>query len=269
MNAKAYWLGLLLLLTSFPLLAQMNTYTLDTRHQLASDLVPTLKELLPPGGSVTSFNNVLIIKTTADNFTQLQNIIEQLDTPIRQLMVSVTQDERIARNRRSLQVDGSLRAGDGEISLGDPEKDRLSIDYGTRSRNNQGTQRVRTLEGQPAFVQIGQQVPVTSTNGWNSSTQYQSVVRGFYVTVRVRDKVADVTIETRNDRLQTGGGQTPQGARPIDTQGATTRVQVRLGEWIAIGQLDEDSRQSDRQLNRRSDGTLSRRGSFYLKVDEI
>ncbi|WP_426417693.1 secretin N-terminal domain-containing protein [Aestuariirhabdus sp. LZHN29] len=266
---KRLLLSILLLVTSPSLLAEMETFTLDTQHQLASELVPTLRDLVAPGGTVTSFNNVLIIKTTADNYNQLRSVIDQLDTPIRQLLISVTQDERTARSRRAVRVDGSISAGDTEISVGDGDKDQISIDYGTRSRQGKGTQTVRAMEGQPAFVQIGEQVPVTSSNGWTTSTTYQSVVRGFYVTVRVREGFADVSINARNDRLQNNGKQALNGNRSIDTQSASTRVQVKLGDWVTIGGLDESGRSNNQQINSRSSGTLNRSGGFYLKVDEL
>ncbi|MCL6414899.1 hypothetical protein MIB92_04495 [Aestuariirhabdus sp. Z084] len=260
---KRWLLSLMLLFPSLPLMAEMKTYAVDTRHQLASELVPTLREIVSPGGTVTSFNNTLIIKTTPDNFDQLESLINQLDSPIRQLMISVTQDERTARNNRRIRVDGSISAGDTEISVGDKDKDQITIDYGTRSREGKGTQSVRAMEGQPAFIYIGEQFPVRSSNGWSTSTTYKSAVRGFYVTVHVRDNIASVSLEATNDRLQSNN------SKIVNTRGTATRVQVQLGEWAPIGGLDESSQQNNQQINARSSSTLNRSGGFYLKVDEI
>ncbi len=295
---KNWHLLLALILFSPSSHAAMKTYTLDTQHQLASEMVPTLQALVSPGGTVTSFNNVLIIKTTPDNFEQLQLVIRQIDAPLQQLMISVTTDEQKTRNDFDIRLDDKIKTGDGSISTGRSNKNKSSIDYGNASAYGSGTQDVRTIEGQPAYVQIGEEIPVTRSNGWSSNTGYKTVVRGFYVTVHINGEHANVSISSQNDQVnQHRYGQQnlrdnspqvevnteytdivingrkhrvkPIASRQISTQGTSTRVRIKLGEWVRIGGIDESRQGNNNQLNSYSRGGKNQSSGIFIRIDPI
>jgi hypothetical protein len=103
-----------------------------------------------------------------------------------------------------------------------------------------GTQQVQATEGYPALIQVGQSVPLT-TQGRDvygnpySSTQYRNVTRGFYVTASLSGERVHISISSNRDRMS----QANPGS--IDIQSTDTRVSGRLGEWINIGAVSEQS----------------------------
>lgn len=291
----------LLLLLSFSVLvapaeAAMKTYTLDAQHQLASEMVPTLQAIVAPGGVVTSYHNVLIIKTTPENFQQLQLVIQQMDSPLQQVLISMTSNQAQAHKDVAIQLDDEIKTGDGNISTGNGNINQLRIDYDNIAEVRSGTQGVRATEGYPAFVQVGEQIPVNNNNGWSSSTGYKTVMRGFYVTVQINGGYANIEIQAQNDRLNgpvsTGNGSnSPQvelnnnyteivingkkhRVKPIyerrtGTQGAATRVRVKLGEWVQIAGTPQVGERDSNQLNRYRNYDEEHSSELFLKVDPL
>ena len=67
-------------------------------------------------------------------------------------------------------------------------------------------QQIQASEGQPALIQIGQSIPITSTStdGYGriqSDTEYRNVTQGFYVTPSLSGDTVRLQISTNNDRM--------------------------------------------------------------------
>jgi type II secretory pathway component GspD/PulD (secretin) len=92
-------------------------------------------------------------------------------------------------------------------------------------------QQVQASEGMPALIQVGQSVPLTSSQtdsygDCSSQTQYRNVTQGFYVTASVTGDIVHLAISTNHDRMSQ--------ERPdvVNVQSTDTTVSGRLGEWI-------------------------------------
>ena len=62
------------------------------QHRMTDDVVPILRPLVAPGGTITGMNNQLIIKTTPDNLAEIKNVLQSLDRSPRRLLITVKQD---------------------------------------------------------------------------------------------------------------------------------------------------------------------------------
>jgi type II secretory pathway component HofQ len=247
--------ALLALLLSVPLAvlaADMVLEVVPLKHRLADELLPTLRALVAPGGTVTGLNDQLVIRTTPDNLAELERVLGALDTPLRQLRITVTQDISAQADVRSDELSVRLRAGDARAAVGGPpggpgarlgvggEDGRVDYrNFSTRGREDRGnTHFVTAVEGSPAFIAAGQVVPLPTQSAvltpYGAAVQesigYRDVGAGFYVTPRLGGD-GRVTLEVApfSERLTRGGGGT------IDARGLTTTVSGRLGEWIALG----------------------------------
>jgi type II secretory pathway component GspD/PulD (secretin) len=247
---------------------------IELKFRLADEIIPTVQPLLEPGGVLTGMDNVLFVRTSPGNFAQIQQAVAMLDRAPRQLLISVGQGT--VTDTDTTGVRGSATLGDGDVQVGinrPPGSEsgaRVQVDSRSQQANLRNVSSVRALEGTEAYIAIGHSAPVTTTSvtpGWNGpvvqqTTQYQEVSSGFYATVRVSGERVTLDISPQQQRLTSRN-------RTVETQGAATIVAGRLGEWIPIGAVREESAGSTAGLL--VWGTRSARSEYsaWVKVDEI
>jgi hypothetical protein len=259
---------------------QLEVITLKYRN--AEQVLPILQPLVAPGGTISGMNNRLFVRTTPANLAELKRVLDVVDSRPRQLMISVRQDADLDRSRRGAQVSGSADLGDaGRVTApGRPRPGGAAVGAGgveaqiyssDSQRTDQVSQSVRVLEGSPAFISIGQSVPVRGRQvvvgpggaGGQQWTEYRDVDSGFYVTPRIHGDTVTLEISAANDRLVNPN----TGASTI--QRVQTVVSGRLGEWIELGATGEQrSRDQSVILGRSSDASRDDR-RILLKVEEV
>ena len=221
---------ILALLAAGPLRAEeLHTEVVELGYTSVADIMPVLKPLVPAPGSVGGLYNMLVLNTTPDNLDDLLLVIQTLDRPPRNLMITVRHglDDRFHRSGSQAETRVSDSGAAAAITI-----------YDTRSSTNgTDTQRVRVLEGKPAFVHFGESVPVAQRSlilfggvaNVQDSIDYVDVGSGFYAVPRLSGNRVVVSISPERSRLDHAGGGV------IDVQSATTTVSGRLGEWLPLG----------------------------------
>ncbi|MEX6503730.1 secretin N-terminal domain-containing protein [Pseudomonas zhanjiangensis] len=246
-------LAALLLGLSLPLSAATEVIALNYRS--ADEVLPVVQSVLGNDGRVSPYGNQLIVNATPDKIAEVRQLLEQLDTRPRRLLISVASSDASYQRDSGYRVDGSISAGDAQAQIGRGEingRDQVRIIRRSTDSRAGGTQQVQASEGYPALIQVGQSVPLTSSGrdvyGQRySHTEYRNVTQGFYVTASLSGDIVHISISSNRDRLS----QFQPGV--IDVQGTDTRVSGRLGEWITIGGVDQHD-QADQSgfLQRRS-----------------
>lgn len=216
-------LASLLLLVSVAASAATEVLTLN--YRTSDELLPIAQNFIGRDGKVSGYGNQLIVNARAEKVQSLRELLAQLDKPSRRLLISVDTTDSNDQNRNGYSVNG---AGQTRI-----------ISRSTASRSG-GMQQVQASEGVPALVQVGQSVPFTSSQtdsygGLQTQTQYRDVTRGFYVTASVTGSTVHLNISTHNDRMS------QQRQDVVDMQSANTQVSGRLGEWITLAGMNEQS----------------------------
>jgi type II secretory pathway component GspD/PulD (secretin) len=277
--------ALLLALQCGTAAAQMRVEVIPLQHRMANDVIPVLQPLLAQGGSVTGMNNQLILKTTPENLAEIRAVLDNLDQRLRQLQISVRQDADQHGDFTRQSVAGRMDAGDVSIrqgrgagpdgvtvGVGDRE---VHVQYQRRDRSSDqadhGSYQVRTLEGQPAFIQTGQAIPipqriVAAHNGTlvvQDSVEYHNADAGFWVLPRVHGDQVTLMISPYTSRV--GPGPSPE----FDVQRAETTVSGQLGQWIAIAGIDQSTRRSSRELLSGTSEQLFENRNIQVRVDEI
>ncbi|MBU1333049.1 MAG: secretin [Gammaproteobacteria bacterium] len=240
MNARLLLASTLLALSTW---SQAATEVMPLNYRTADELLPVVQSVLGNEGKVTPYGNQLIVNASSAKLEEVRTLLGQLDTQPRRLLISVDSSDNSSQQDRGYRADGSISAGNGQIQIGQGEqagRDQVRIISRSTNSRSGGTQQVQTSEGYPALIQVGQSVPLTqrSTGPYGqvySETQYRDVTRGFYVTASLTGDIAHITISSNRDRLST----TQPGA--IDVQSTDTRVSGRIGEWISIGGISEQS----------------------------
>lgn len=236
--------------------AQAASEVIQLHFRMAQDVLPMAQSVLGHEGRASAYGNQLIVNASQDKIDELRSVLEQIDTEPRRLLITVDTQGNQYNRERGYQTDGTIGGRHGEIVIGQGEqrgRDQVRI-IRNNTQNRDGSQRtVQALEGSAALVQIGQSIPLRSTHYGpygqvQEHTEYRSVNQGFYVTATVHGNNVQIEIDSQNDR------RSQQYNNVIDTQSTSSRVSGRLGEWISVSAINQDS-------NQRQDGFLQKRYS--------
>ena len=227
------WLGFGLLALAPVLCSAAGLEIIPLPHRLVSEVLPLLGPLLAPEGTLTGTNNQLIIKTTPVNLAEIERALASIDVPFTRLRIPVAQSRVDHSNLGSPSAGGAYRAPGAGRQLA------LEARTGTRAGgyDQQVGQSVLTLDGQPAYINVGQisAVPVVLGNGlapgqWVSiGNSVQTASTGFYVTPHLRQDSVLLSLDSRLERFA------PDGSNTIASNATTVNLNAQLAEWVVVG----------------------------------
>ncbi|MBA1205207.1 secretin [Pseudomonas capeferrum] len=211
------------LLLTVSLAVQAATEVLQLEHRTGAELLPTVQSFLGRDGTVSTFENKLIVNASQARIAELRGLLQQLDTAPRRLLISVDSDDRNFQDTR-----GGARI----------------IRQGTSNRSG-GLQQIQASEGKPALIQVGRSVPfnTTSSDGYGgviAEVEYRNVTQGFYVTPSLNGDSVRLEISTNNDRMS------QERDDVVNVQSTDTTLTGKLGEWMVLAGANQQS-QADRQ----------------------
>jgi hypothetical protein len=275
------WLVAALLWCAAAQAQQTVLEVITLKYRNADQVIPVLRPLLDPRGTITGTNNRLILRTTPANLAELKQVLDVIDARPRQLMISVRQDADLDRTRRGGQISGSVEIGDNaRVSVpGRPRPGGATVQGGgaraqvyssEAQRTDRVSQTVQVLEGNAAFIRVGQSVPVRTQQAivgpggatTVQSTEFRDVDTGFYVVPRVSGDRVTLEISSANDRVINPA----TGASSI--QRVQTVVTGRLGDWIELGGTSETRAQDESVILGRSSDAGRDYRRLMLKVEE-
>ncbi len=259
------------------------------KHRLADELVPVVRPLLVPGESVSGMDSRLIVRAAPRTFAQIERLLAEVDTPRRNLRISVRHAGESERVQDNQGVSGDVRRGNTRIvneasfttngtrSTGGVTVGRTGPDGNVQLRSQRhvttkretSTQNLTVLDGGRAFLRVGESIPqvqpflvlVGNRLGVVAGIQYQDVTTGFEVEPRILGEQIKLTVTPRL------AFRSNQGAQSINFQELSTVVTVKPGEWVDLGGAVESSNEINRQIlsTRRSTGSEDSR--FLIRVD--
>lgn len=266
---------------------EMIMEIIPLQHRMTDDVVPILRPLVAPGGTITGMNNQLIIKTTPDNLAEIKNVLQSLDRSPRRLLITVKQDIGGQIHTQEHSVSGKYSSGNISIKSRDPGHSHEGViisgkdDEGnivryrgldtTSETDDENAFSVQALEGYPAFIQSGQSVPVQNRTAYvtpdgvvvNDNIEYHDATSGFYVLPRLNGDRVTLLVAPRLSRIK------PGQAPVFDVQNVETTASGRLGEWIELGGIDQSFSDNSRQTLSSSRTRGQELRSVLIKVVEI
>jgi len=281
-----------LLLCCIPLCAaaQQAMEIIPLKYRTVEQVMPALQPFVEPGGALSGMNNQLILRGSARNREQIRQALAAIDTPVRRLLIRVSQNRDAENRQQSAEVSGSVGLGSnvriiqppggslrggGQIELRRGESNAnldARIHDASNSRDSRSSQVVQVIEGGRAFIQVGQSLPlplrqvVLGPGGVvvTDSMVYRDIGQGFYA---VPQLVGDrVTLEI-SPQFDTPGSRGTGGA--VDTQRVSTTVSGRLGEWIELGGSAQQATGRERGNLGVGGSELRDNRSVWLLVEEL
>lgn len=233
---------------------------IELQSRGAEELVPMLKPLAGEKATVAGQGRHLFLRAAPERMEELRQIIETLDRPPRQLMISVYQGRLSTGQLDALRIDTGL----------DPKHQGNSL-RNTRTRNRlDATHRVRASDGQAAFIATGRSYPVPYS-GFSAGaggvqhyrgTDYRDALNGFYATPRLRGEQVTLEISPRSEHRRNGG-------KSFEVQRASTTLTGRLGEWMEIGGVSTQTDREGSDILKRRSTRINQDRHILLKVDAL
>jgi type II secretory pathway component GspD/PulD (secretin) len=256
---------------------------INLKHRSAEELLPIIRPLLDQDEMVSGMNYQLILRASTRNIAQIRRLLDSIDTQPRSLRITVMQDVDSETVARLTEVSGSIGLGrNARVAIPGNNGAAMGRDtvnariISTRSlEDDRKTLQLQVLEGNRARVSTGQtmQVPQRQVvqTAWGtqviSTMHTQDIASGFYVLPRINGDTVTLEISTQNDSIAPNQNQANYPVTRI--QNTSSRVTGRLGEWIAIGGLSQQSHEDNSSITTRSSSRLDEQRNVLIKVEEV
>ncbi len=260
---------LLLLFSLSSPAAQTVMEVVPLLNRPSSEIQPLIAPLLDPSDTVVGNGFSLIIKTTPARLAEIKALIKKLDITLANLTIRVIQskDKTADQFNAGIGVDVSMpinrpSAINGQIS-GQLQQNQQHL-----SSNSE--QMLRTLEGRPAYIKIGGSHPIRFNTIYNSgygqravssTTQYIEATTGFAVLPRLNGEQVTLEISPWSDQMGNNGA--------IETQSAQTTLTTRLGQWLEIGTIIEESETTGSGLLNIEQGSRQNVVHILVQVEKV
>lgn len=241
--------------------AQQTLEIIPLRHATVEQVLPSLRPLLEPGGTLTGDRGQLIVRASPSTIADIKLALEVLDRAPRRLQISVRFDDASADSRQALEASGRISNRGSDVEL------RAEDSRGTRGERVD--QRVQVVEGGRAFIATGQSRPlpqrqrIQTPAGVVAQETFvmQEAVTGFEVVPRLAGD--RVFLDLAPQRQSFGPGGQVQETRLSSSPGG------RLGEWFELGALSASGVRDDRGIAAASGSRSSESRRVWVKVEEV
>jgi len=265
---KILFLFFSIFFTTYSIADERVMEVLPIHNRLASDIQAIITPLLDSSEYLIPNGSSLIIKATPARQNELKKLIGQLDKQLSNLTITIIQSN--SKTADSLNASANIRAG---ISL--TNKSKLSGGLRGRfadiekSSYSESRQQIQTLDGETAFIKIGKAHPVHNTSihssptGYtsiSSNTQYIEASTGFLVTPRLSGMQVTLEVSPWSDKMKNSG--------VLSTQHSHSTIRIRLGEWIEIGGVNEQSQSTATRNLSHSYSTRQKKSRILIKIDK-
>jgi len=267
-------LGLLLccLMTARGAVADYPIEVIELKARTLDEILPVVRSLVGGDATVTGMGNNLIVKAPPAQVEAIRKVLAEIDRPPKRLLITVSnQGEDVSRSS-GYAASANIKIGEGQIGINSPgrpvgdSRARIDLHNADTQRSRTASQQVQALEGRPAYISSGVQLPVRQRQDYYVNgmpypghvTRLQDVSSGFYVVPRLSGDSVSLEILQHNDR-RAGGG--------VDTQSAGTVVRARLGEWVELGGIDSSDAGSRTGLGHSVSGRDLNTQQIRVKVD--
>ena len=238
-------------LVALPVVVQAATYDTYVIHTYGGDtLLPAVRQQLNSsrdGGTVTTYQDKLVLNTTAANYQAVQQLLTQIDGQPQALTVSV----RVGNNSST---QSSIQQGQVIITNRGVQGSGI-INQSNRQQQGSNSYQVQTLSGSAASISTGTLYSLTQSyraNRYNIRPQItiqQQVLlpttQGITVTPRLlptgQVEVQLSQVEESLARSNSPYNRSSSVNHAIQGQRLNSTIIVSRGQWVTIGKISQSS----------------------------
>jgi type II secretory pathway component GspD/PulD (secretin) len=265
---KKLFLILLLVYTSAFAETEFKIFTLQ--HRFASDLLPFVEPMIGADGTANGIDNQLIVRAQPQRMREIEALLAKMDAARTNRKITVSTSNNMQNQRDRVEATGSTRVGKVTVSndrRARPNSGNIDIENSTRSTRQTSNQFINVLDGERAFIKVGQLVPftqewVTITRRYvqvDRFTDWREVTTGFAVRPRTIGIEVELEITPRIARLN--------GQGFIDFEELTTVIRTSLGSWVDIGGTMQTNDDVSRKILGFQNSSSQQNSALSVKVD--
>jgi type II secretory pathway component GspD/PulD (secretin) len=245
---------------------------IDLQHRFAEDIIPIIQPLAGSDGAVTGMQNHLIIRASPERMIEIEQVISTLDVVRQNLKITVSHQNNLQTEREGIAISGRKQIGNVDIGTNRHPKSpregvQLNIENSQRNTRSSSNQYINVIDGESAFIRIGQSVPftqewVTLTRRYirlQKTTEFVDISTGFSVRPRSIGDEIELQITPRIAQLNQQGY--------IDFEELNTTVRVKRGEWLNLGNIMQDKDEVSRAILSQQNSIQSRNNNLSILVE--
>lgn len=246
----AFTLTFSVIIAISPATVQAATYQTYVIHTYGGDaLLPSVRQQLNTsrdGGTVATYQDKLVLRTTAANYQAIQQLLSKIDRQPQALTVVV----RVGNNSST---QGSIQQGRVIITNRGIQGAGVINQRNSQQQGNNLYQ-VQTLSGSAASISTGTLYALTQTNTYPTYNRpsgqiiiQQQVLlpttQGIAVTPRLlANGQVEVQLSQVEDRLMRSNSSYDQNShQAIQGQRLDSTIILPRGQWVTIGQISQNS----------------------------
>jgi type II secretory pathway component GspD/PulD (secretin) len=249
------------LLWSIQAMAQYPLEIIPLRHSTVEQVLPSLRPLLEPGGTLSGQSGQLFVRASPANLAEIRQALAAIDRPLRRLQILVRFEDAAQSAERDLSASGVISNRGSQVEL--RARDARS---GTDERIDQ---RVQVVEGGTAWIATGQsrllpqREQIRTPGGIVTRETFvtQDAGTGFAVLPRLSGQTVHLEIAPQREALGPRG--TVQGQR------IATTTSGRLGEWFELGGMAGSAARDDRGIGSSAQSRTTESRRVWVKVEQL
>lgn len=251
---------------------EFKIFTLQ--HRFASDLLPMVATMVGADGTASGIDNQLIIRAQPERMREIEALVSQMDAARVNRRISVSTSSHIQSQQERTEASGKVKIG--RVMVGNdrraqnsnrPNTGNIDIERNTSNIQQNSNQFINVLDGERAFIRVGQLVPftqewVTITRRYvqvDRFTDWREVATGFAVRPRTLGNEVELEITPRIARMNNQGF--------IDFEELTTVIRTPLGSWVDIGGTMQQNDEVSRKILGIQNSSSQQNSSLSVKVD--
>ena len=270
---------LILLLMSCCAFAETEFKIITLQHLFASDLLPIIAPMVGTDGAANGMNNQLIVRATPERMLEIEAIVAKLDVTRVNHKITVKSSNNVQSQQERTEATGAVKVG--KVTIGNdsgrndrhakPNSGRVDVDRNSSNSSQNSNQFVSVLDGERAFIKVGQIVPFTQE--WLTitrrymqivaTTDWREISTGFAVRPHTigdpNNKQVALEITPRIAKLNGNG--------TIDFEDLKTIVNVKLGDWVDIGGTMQTNDDVSRKILGVQSVSSQQQSSLVIKVE--
>jgi type II secretory pathway component GspD/PulD (secretin) len=239
------------------------------QHRFGQDLLPAIQPLVGPDGTASAVDNHLMIRTSPERLQAIEQVIATLDTSRRNVRITVSHEDASQYRTDRAGVSGRVRIDDVEIGTSRRARPGVNIDLGSKESSNSrsGSEFVTVLDGEQAFIRVGQSIPYTQR--WKQlagryvisgqTTEFYEITTGFAVRPRHIGEYVELEITPRIASINS--------ANTIDFKELSTILRVMPGQWHDLGGNMQSRDEVSAAILSQGGASGSRQTGLRIRID--
>jgi len=259
-----------LLMMSFSAFAQTEFKIITLQHLFANDLLPIVEPMVGADGAANGMNNQLIVRAVPERMHEIEAIVARLDVARVNRKITVKASNNVQTQQERTEASGAVNVGKVTVASdrrAAPNTGRVELDRNSSNSTQNSNQFVSVLDGERAFIRVGQSVLftqewVTITRRYvqiDRTTDWQEIATGFAVRPRTVGNQVELEITPRIAKLNSSGY--------IDFEDLKTTLRVNLGDWVDIGGTMQTNDEVSRKILGLQNISSQQKSNLVIKVE--